>query len=60
MVRPANEAQARPLTKLDTPSEQAAAWKEVVDTAPKDDDGEPIITAPCSPSEGARSVVAAA
>jgi len=44
-ILPANEAQARPLTLLDSPKEQVAAWKEVVKTAPKDDDGEPIITA---------------
>lgn len=44
MPKPANESQARPLTKL-PPEEQAEAWQDAVETAPKDDDGEPIITA---------------
>lgn len=42
---PRNEAQARPLTLLDTPKEQVAAWKEAVKTAPKDNLGQPVITA---------------
>lgn len=44
-VIPSSEAQARPLTKLDTPAEQVAAWEQVIETAPKNDLGEPIITA---------------
>jgi hypothetical protein len=44
-IEPANEAQARPLTLLETPAEQVAAWEQVIETAPKDDEGEPIITA---------------
>lgn len=43
-VTPNNERQARPLTKL-PPEEQADAWQEAVETAPKDGDGEPVITA---------------
>jgi N6-adenosine-specific RNA methylase IME4 len=42
---PANEAQARELSKLDEPDEQSEAWQEAVETAPKDKDGEPKITA---------------
>lgn len=41
---PANEAQARPLTKL-PPKEQPKAWKEAVRTAPKGEDGKPKVTA---------------
>lgn len=44
MPKPATESQARPLTKL-PPEEQAEAWQEAVETAPKGDDGEPVITA---------------
>lgn len=45
-TKPANESQARPLTLLESPSEQRAAWKEAVNTAPKNEEtGEPIITA---------------
>jgi hypothetical protein len=32
---PANEAQIRPLTRLEDPQEQRAAWKEAVQTAPE-------------------------
>ena len=32
---PANEAQARPLTKLETPEAQQEAWEMVVETAPE-------------------------
>lgn len=42
---PANEAQARPLARLTTPEEQREAWQEAVETAPRDDAGEPRITA---------------
>ena len=44
VVKPATESQARPLTnpKLDDPAE---AWERAVETAPKDDDGKPKITA---------------
>ncbi len=43
-ILPATESQARPLAKLD-PQEQREAWAEVVETAPKNDSGEPVITA---------------
>ena len=43
-VAPSNERQARPLTKLPE-EDQAEVWQEAVETAPTDDDGEPIITA---------------
>lgn len=43
-VLPINEAQARPLAKLD-PEEQREVWAEVVETAPRNDSGEPQITA---------------
>ena len=43
-VLPANEAQARPLTKLE-PEEQQEVWAEVVETAPRNEAGEPVITA---------------
>ena len=33
-VKPSNEAQARPLTKLKTPEAQQKAWEMVVKTAP--------------------------
>jgi hypothetical protein len=39
---PRNESQARELAKADNPVE---AWQECVETAPRDDDGEPVITA---------------
>lgn len=42
---PSTESHAAKLAQLDDPKEQVAAWKEAVKTAPKDDDGEPIITA---------------
>lgn len=43
-VLPATESQARPLTTI--PMEQVGdVWQEVIETAPKNDDGEPIITA---------------
>jgi hypothetical protein len=43
-VLPANEAQARPLTTI--PMEQVGdVWQEAIETAPTDDDGQPIITA---------------
>lgn len=34
-VKPANEAQARPLTKLETPEQQQEAWQKAVETAPE-------------------------
>jgi hypothetical protein len=43
-TKPANEAQARPLSKL--PKEhRAEAWESAVETAPKNEKGEPVITA---------------
>lgn len=43
---PANEAQARALaTAADTPEDRRAVWEKVVETAPKNEAGEPIITA---------------
>lgn len=43
---PANESQARALaTAADTPEERRAVWEKVVETAPKNEAGEPIITA---------------
>ena len=43
-VMPDNEAQVRPLASLPE-EQQAEAWKEAVESAPKDEDGEPKITA---------------
>jgi len=43
-IQPANESQARPLTKLATPEDQAEAWATVIETAPKNQTGEPLIT----------------
>ena len=43
--KPATESQARPLTQLDDPEEQAEAWERAVETAPKDDDRKPKVTA---------------
>jgi len=41
---PANEAQARPLTAI--PMEQVEdVWQEAIETAPTDDNGQPVITA---------------
>ena len=42
---PQNEAQARELAKLATEQEQATAWSRANETAPVDDEGEPIVTA---------------
>ena len=42
---PQNEAQARELTKLASEQEQATAWTRAVETAPVDDEGEPVVTA---------------
>ena len=42
--KPSCEGQSRPLTRL-PPEERAVAWQEAIDSAPLDDDGEPIITA---------------
>jgi len=44
-ISPKCEAHARPLTLLPTPKAQVSAWKEAVKTAPKNDAGEPVITA---------------
>lgn len=41
---PQNERQARELAKVE-PEKQAKVWKEVVKTAPKDDEGNPKVTA---------------
>jgi len=41
---PKNETQTRPLAELETPEEQAEAWEEAVATAPRDSDGEPVVT----------------
>src|SRR5690606_12947595 len=41
---PATERQARPLTKL-PPEQQREAWAEAVETAPRDVDGRPRVTA---------------
>lgn len=43
-IAPANEAQVRPLTKLPI-DKRADAWHEAVKTAPKADDGHPMVTA---------------
>lgn len=42
--QPSNERQLRPLTAIPR-EKRAEAWAEVVETAPTDDEGEPIITA---------------
>lgn len=44
VIQPVTESQARPLTKL-PPDEQPAAWRDVVDTAPRDAAGQPRVTA---------------
>ena len=44
-ILPNNERQVRELAKLDTPQKQADAWAKVVRTAPRDDEGNPKITA---------------
>lgn len=44
-IVPTNEAQARELAILETPDERAAAWKQAVETAPKDRSGNPDVTA---------------
>ena len=44
-IKPTSERQARPLIAIDDPEEQAEAWERAVETAPKDDDGKPKITA---------------
>lgn len=41
---PKNETQTRPLAELDTAEDQADAWEEAVATAPRNDDGEPVVT----------------
>jgi hypothetical protein len=41
---PANEAQCRPLTKLE-PDQQQEAWKIVLESAPETEDGHKLITA---------------
>ena len=41
---PDNESQTRPLAPLE-PDQQVEAWKEAVDSAPRTDSGEPVITA---------------
>lgn len=43
-VMPDNEAQVRPLASLPE-EQQAEAWKEAVESAPVDDDGQPQVTA---------------
>lgn len=43
-VTPSTESQARPLAALE-PEAQREAWAEAVATAPKNEDGEPVITA---------------
>lgn len=46
IVAPQNESQARALaTAADTPEERRQVWEKVVETAPKNEAGEPIITA---------------
>lgn len=45
IVTPANEAQARVLASLPDEQTQATVWVKAVETAPKNDAGEPIITA---------------
>ena len=42
-VLPASERQARPLTTIPM-EKQGEVWQEAVETAPKDDEGNPIIT----------------
>jgi len=42
--RPQTESQARPLTKLATREERTEAWATVIETAPKNEIGEPMIT----------------
>ncbi len=43
---PQNESQARALaTAADTPEERRQVWEKVIETAPKNEAGEPIITA---------------
>lgn len=44
-VTPENERQARILASLETQQQQATVWCNAVETAPKRDDGTPIITA---------------
>lgn len=44
-IKPTNESQCRPLTELDTTAERQDAWREAVETAPTDDQGEPVVTA---------------
>ena len=43
-ILPATESQARPLARL-APEAQREVWQDVVNNAPKDDDGKPKITA---------------
>lgn len=42
---PANEGQARVLAALETEQDQATVWTKAVETAPKDKDGKPKVTA---------------
>lgn len=44
-IKPTTEAQCRPLTKLATSDEKNEAWQEAVETAPADEEGQPIVTA---------------
>jgi hypothetical protein len=46
-TKPANEAQARPLSALPK-EERATAWETVIERAPKDESGQPKVTAPCN------------
>jgi hypothetical protein len=43
-TKPANEAQARPLSALPK-EERATAWETVIERAPKDESGQPKVTA---------------
>jgi hypothetical protein len=42
---PKVESHAAALAVIDDPEDQVAAWQEVVETAPKDDEGNPKVTA---------------
>lgn len=43
-ILPTNERQARPLISL-APADQQEVWQEVLERAPKNEDGDPLITA---------------
>jgi hypothetical protein len=43
-ILPDNERQARPLASLE-PDQQSAVWRQVIDSAPTNSAGEPVITA---------------